>query len=81
MDNLQTLTTFLGWCSVINIAALCLATLALTLMRGPVIRIHSRLLGVSQADLPMAYMYYLSNYKIGIVMLNIVPYLALILMR
>jgi hypothetical protein len=80
MMTIDTLTTFLGWCSVINIGVLALTTIALIIMRGPVTRIHSRLFGLNQADLPAYYFQYLGNYKIAIFILNIVPYIALKIM-
>lgn len=33
--------------------------------------------GVSETDLPLTYMQYLGNYKIAIIVLNIVPYITL----
>lgn len=80
MNNIDTITTFLGWCSIINIVALSVVTLLLMVLRNTVIAIHSRILGISPEALPMAYMQYLSNYKIAIVMLNLVPYIALRIM-
>jgi hypothetical protein len=78
--NMHALTVFLGWCSVINIGVLLVSTLALIAIRGPVSSIHSKLFGVSQSDLAPLYMQYLGNYKIAIIILNIVPYLALKIM-
>lgn len=81
MITIDTLTTFLGWCAVINIGVLALTTIALILMRGPVSSIHSRLFGLNQDDLPPYYFQYLGNYKIAIFIFNIVPYIALKVMR
>ena len=81
MQDINTLTGFFGWCSVINIAMLCAATLLLTLMRGFVSGIHSKMTGLDQSDLSVAYFQYLANYKIAILMLNLVPYIVLKLMN
>ena len=81
MNNIDTITSFLGWCSVINAITLLTATLMLSVMRNTISAIHSKMLGVSQEALPMAYMQYLGNYKIAILMLNIVPYVALKIMN
>jgi len=78
--ELDTLTTFLGWCSVINIGALILTSFSLMLMRGPISTIHSAMFGVSEANLPSTYFQYLANYKIAILILNVVPYFALKIM-
>ena len=80
MSNLQALTTFLGWCSVINVIALLVASLMLMLMRNFVAGIHGKMFGVSAEKMSLAYVQYLSNYKIAIIILNIVPYVALRIM-
>ena len=77
---IPTLTTFLGWCSVINVIVLLVASLMLMLMRNFVAGIHGRMFGVSTEDISLAYVHYLANYKIAIIMLNIVPYVALRIM-
>ncbi|MDH3830197.1 MAG: hypothetical protein OEV12_02660 [Gammaproteobacteria bacterium] len=77
MTDINTLTEFLGWCSVINVSVLFLSTIALAVARKPVSGIHSKIFGVSESDLPLTYMQYLGNYKIAIIVLNIVPYIAL----
>jgi hypothetical protein len=77
MTDMNTLTEFLGWCSIINISILFLSTITLAVARKPVSVIHSKLFGVSESELPLTYMQYLGNYKIAIIVLNIVPYIAL----
>ena len=77
MADLSTITEFLGWCSVINISVLFLSTVALGLVRKPVARVHSKMFSISESDLPSAYMQYLGNYKIVIIVFNLVPYIVL----
>ena len=80
MDNLQTLTTFLGWCSIINLVILSVASILLSSMRDATASLHSKMFGVSKEDMYRAYVQYLSTYKILIIVLNFVPYLALRIM-
>ena len=80
MDSLDTITQFLGWCTVINMAILAFIALFLMTMRDTAIRMHSRMFGVSEADLPRIFYQYMANYKILMVVLNFVPYLALKMM-
>ena len=75
--TIESLTTFLGWCSVINIAILLFSTLMLIIMRDLAVKIHSGLFRVDPEALPVTYLQYLGNYKIVIIVLNIVPYIAL----
>ena len=80
MNNIDAITEFLGWCSVINISILILSTILLTIMRGPIVRFHAKTSGVEAGELPKIYFQYLGNYKILIFVFNLVPYIALRLM-
>jgi hypothetical protein len=77
MFTIDTFTAFLGWCSVINIGILVFSTIILILLKEPISRLHSKLFKVNQADLPSMYFQYLGNYKIAIIIFNLVPYIAL----
>ena len=77
MIEMNTLTIFLGWCSVINIGVLLFSTMMLILMKGSISRIHSKLFNVRQDDLVPIYFQYLGSYKIAIFIFNLVPYIAL----
>ena len=77
MELLDSVTNILGWCSVLNIGLLCGSALCVTLMRDTVMKIHARMFGVDEADLPGVYFRYLAQYKILVLIFNIVPYLAL----
>ncbi|MFO7543055.1 MAG: hypothetical protein R6W97_09670 [Thiobacillus sp.] len=80
MDSIQALTTLLGWCTVINIGVLLVATILLVGLRSQIMRIHSGLFGLDQADLSRAYFQYLAQYKTVVVVFNLVPYLSLMVM-
>ena len=74
------LTEFLGWILVINIAVLLVASFMLIAMRGMIVQIHGKMLGLSENDLLRAYTQYLAQYKIAVFVFNLAPYLALKLM-
>ncbi|MGI9273337.1 MAG: DUF6868 family protein [Endozoicomonas sp.] len=74
------LTTFFGWCSVINMVVLILFSIALTTLKEAITSTHSKLFGISRDSLATMYFQYLGNYKIAIFIFNLVPYLALKLM-
>ena len=78
--NLDNLTTFLGWCSVINLLILSLTSLLLIAGKNTFARIHASLLGMQEMDVKIQYFQYLGHYKIMIIVLNLVPYLALKMM-
>jgi len=46
-------------------------------MRGSIGSIHASMFKLEQEDLSKAYFRYLANYKILVIVFNLVPYLAL----
>ena len=77
MMTLETLTTFLGWCTIINFGLLAVAALVIVLMRGSILDIHASMFKIKENELSNAYFQYLANYKILVIVFNLVPYLAL----
>ncbi len=77
MSSLETLTAFFGWCTVINIGLLMVAAVVLGLMRGPISQIHAKMFNLNESDLSREYFRYLAQYKIAVLVLNLVPYVAL----
>lgn len=71
------LTTFLGWTLAVNIALLLIATLALFLMKGWALRLHSMISGLDEATLNAKYFDFLAGYKLLVLVFNFAPYLAL----
>lgn len=80
MNDLATLTTFFGWCTIINFAILILASISLMLMQNWISAVHSKMFHISNEHLANQYFQYLANYKILIFIFSFVPYLALKLM-
>jgi len=77
MTSLDTITEILGWCTVINFGLLAIAAIGLMSMRSWIAPLHSRMFKISEDDLSRYYFQYLGNYKLLVVVLNFVPYLAL----
>ena len=74
------LANFLGWCTLLNFALLILASVALTVTGKSILVFHGRLMGLEPVELSKAYFNYLANYKILILVFNLVPYFALRIM-
>ncbi len=75
MTSIETLTTFFGWCSAINIAIL----LGL-LVRGIVVRklkLAEWVFGISEEEVKTAYMNVFMQYRSAILILNVTTYIAL----
>lgn len=77
MIDLDVLTAIFGWCAVINIALLLFSSLWVTVFRQFTKRLHSTLMQVDASELNAYYFQYLGNYKLLILVFNIVPYIAL----
>ena len=78
MTSIQTLTTFLGWCIVINIGVM-LGLLA----RGFVVRklkLAESMFGVTEEEVGSAYMNVFMQYRSAILIFNVTPYIALKIM-
>jgi hypothetical protein len=77
MNEISTLTEFLGWCTVINSGLLAIAAISLMTMQSWIAPLHSRMFKVSEENLSRYYFQYLGNFKLLVIVLNLVPYLAL----
>lgn len=80
MSNLNEITEFFAWCSLINISILCFTTLFITLFKNFVVNVHAKMFSIDSSQLPKLYFKYLANYKVAILIFNLVPYIALKLM-
>ncbi|MFK7852323.1 MAG: DUF6868 family protein [Akkermansiaceae bacterium] len=77
MNSIDQITSFLGWCTVINTCILLLSTISVVIWRNFVTRIHKRIFNLSEQELSSLYFSYLAQYKTGIIIFNLVPYFSL----
>ena len=76
MTSIETLATFFGWCSLINIGFL----LAL-LLRGLIIRkLAAKVFGFTIEEVKAAYMTVFMQYRNATLVLSVTPYIALRIM-
>jgi hypothetical protein len=75
--DLETLTEFFGWMTVVNMGLLIFSTVMLFLLRGVAIKMHSKMFDLEVKDLNRAYFQYLAHFKILVLVFNLAPYLAL----
>jgi hypothetical protein len=78
--SIEQLTTFFAWATLFNVILYAIAALALMFGRASIARLHGRLFGLDGPDLSRAYFQYLAHYKIAVIMLSLVPWLALQMM-
>jgi len=80
MISLLHITEFLGWALLLNIAILSLSTLSIMLMKERIISIHSKMFGVNEKAISLAYFNYLSNYKMVTLVFFAAPYISIKMM-
>lgn len=71
------LTSFLGWCTAINIALLAVSWLSQALFRDAIANLAGKMFGISREAYGAAYLAAFANFKVLVVVFNLVPYLAL----
>lgn len=72
---------FFGWCAVLNIGLLTWWFLFFWLAHDFMYRIHGRLFKLSVETFDSIHYAGMAFFKIGIFLLNLVPYLALLIVR
>ena len=75
--NIETLSQFFLWCSIINVAASLLVFLVVMIGKKRVYKIHSKLFNVSEEKAAEAIYASMINYKTIIFVFNIIPYIAI----
>ncbi len=79
--EIQSLTEFFKWCTVINGALLVIFYLILTLGQNWVYRMHSRLFPMKRETFTVVIYSFLGFYKIIFIAFNLIPYIALEIMK
>ena len=77
--DIQTLTRFFMWCTIINVAMLILSSIMLMLLADMVYRIHSKLFSIPREAFNVAIYSFLGLFKIVVIVFNVVPYVALLI--
>jgi len=75
------LQSFLGWCTVINIVVLLLSSAAAIRFRQRIAALHGRLFSLDPRSISLSLYVFLAAYKLLIVFFNLVPWVALGILR
>lgn len=75
--DMELLSSFLGWCTVLNMTILIIASVSLFNGLERIMKIHRQFIALSDDELKAQYFRYLATYKLLILVFNIVPYVAL----
>ncbi len=80
MMSIDTLTTFFGWCTIINFGLLLLGWLKWILAKDAVGGLYAWMFGVTIEEFKVTNLHVLIQFKAAILILNLVPYIALKIM-
>ena len=77
--DIETLTTFFMWCTIMNGALLVLSAMICILGSDWVYRAHSRWFHIPRETFNVAIYSFLGLFKIVFLVFNVVPYVALLI--
>ncbi len=75
------ITELFKWMTIINVMLFFLSLAVSTILKGTISKIHSRVFGISEARVLDILYGFFGIYKIAIVVFNVVPYLALLIIQ
>ena len=79
-EMMNVIAAFLGWCMVINYGILLIWMVFLMSGRIWMYRVHNRWFNISDQEFNAAHYRLMGQFKLGIMILNLAPYLALRIM-
>lgn len=77
MNSMETLTTFLGWCAVINFGVIVTGVAFFSVAHEWAGRISGKLFGVTSESAKDTFFRVFQQYRLALIVVNIVPYIAL----
>ena len=79
--DIEMLRSFLGWCALINMALLLWWWGWFVFARELIYRMHSRWFKLDEQHFDTVHYAGMAVFKLGIILLNVAPWLALAIMR
>ena len=77
--DIQTLTTFFMWCTIINMGLLILTSLVCIFLADFSYRMNNRFFSISRETFNIAFFSFIGFFKIFVIVFNLVPYIALLI--
>jgi hypothetical protein len=77
--DIQTLTAFFMWCTILNFALLLLSSLLCLCAADWAYRIHSKWFSISRETFNVAIYSFLGLYKVLVFVFCLIPYIALLI--
>ena len=79
--NLDQLTEFFKWMTIINIVLLVLSSVITMILKNVMCKMHGKLFGIKEESVALVAYGYLGMYKVLVLVFNIVPYISLLLIK
>lgn len=79
--DIGTLTTFFMWCTIINGGLLVFSSIMCMLLKNWMFGMHSKMFGISRDAFNVSIYAFLGVFKIVWFVFNVVPYVALLIIR
>jgi len=76
--DLEQLTELFKWMTIISCGLLALSAVLVMLLKDALCKMHAKLFGMKEQDVLIASYTYLGNFKVLIIIFNIVPYISLL---
>jgi hypothetical protein len=80
MSSIGTLATFFGWCAIINFGIILLGVLFFSVFHGFAGRISSKMFGITEEEAKATFFHVFQQYRLALIVLNVVPFIALSIM-
>ena len=77
--DIQTLTSFFMWCSMINIGMLFFLAFIYMLAPNLTYRLQSKFIPISRETFDIVFYSFLGFYKVVVLVFNVVPWIALLI--
>ncbi len=77
--DIQTLTTFFMWCTILNVALLLLSSLMCICAADWAYRMHSKLFSISKETVNVLIYSFIALYKLLVIVFILIPYIALLI--
>jgi amino acid transporter len=77
--DIQTLTTFFMWCTIINLGLLILTSLVCIFLADFSYRMNNRFFSISRDAFNIGLFSFIGLFKIFVIVFNLVPYIALLI--
>jgi len=77
--DIQTLTTFFMWCTIINAGFLVFLALVYLLTPNLAYRLQSRFIPISRETFDVVFYSFIGFFKVVVLVFNVVPWIALLI--